>query len=220
MLDWWREAGVDIIVDEEPRDWLRPAKAPPPAPHPGSTLAALPQTLEELAAHLLDAEFSAIGPQRLVSAGDHASGLMLIADMPDPGDVEAGQIFSGETGYLFDRMLAAIGRDRASIYLTTIAPGRPAGRMDADTAARLQTLARHHVRLAQPRMLLVLGQQASAMLLGEPLAAARGRIHHLDLEGTAVAAVATFAPRYLLKQPAAKADAWKDLRLMLEELTR
>ena len=31
-LDWWREAGVDTLVDEEPRDWLRaPAKAQPAA---------------------------------------------------------------------------------------------------------------------------------------------------------------------------------------------
>ena len=24
-LRWWRDAGVDMLVDDEPRDWLRPA---------------------------------------------------------------------------------------------------------------------------------------------------------------------------------------------------
>jgi len=216
MLDWWREAGVDWIVDEQPRNWLRPAKPVPQLPR--ESPAALPETLDALTARLLTADFASFGARRLGPAGDSASGLMLIADMPDPGDIEAELIFSGETGRLFDRMLAAIGRDRASIYLATIAPARPAGRMDPDTAAALAALARQHIRLAQPRLLLLLGQQACTLLLGESLAAARGRIHRIGED--AIPAIATFSPRYLLQHPASKAAAWKDLRLTLEGLSR
>jgi len=220
MIDWWHQAGVDCIIDEEPRNWLRPA-APAAVlrAEPAPDAPANPETLAALTEHLMTADFVSLGGQRLGPAGDAASGLMLIADMPDPGDAEAGEIFSGETGRLFDRMLAAIGRDRASIYLATIAPSRPAGRIDPATAAALTALALRHIRLAQPRLLLLIGQPACAMLLGESLAAARGRVHRLDHDGASIAAVATFSPRYLLKQSAAKAEAWKDLRLMLEELS-
>ena len=43
-LIWWTEAGVDTLVDEEPRDWLRPKAKEAPAPAaadaemPGETL--------------------------------------------------------------------------------------------------------------------------------------------------------------------------------------
>ena len=39
-LSWWLQAGVDVALQEEPRDWLRPAaprappSAEPPAPEP------------------------------------------------------------------------------------------------------------------------------------------------------------------------------------------
>ena len=219
VLGWWREAGVDGMIDEEPRDWLRPAKpatvviADPP-------VTALPATLAALDARLADIAFPSLGAQRLGATGDPASGLMMIADMPEPGDVEAGQIFAGDHGRLFDRMLAAIGRDRASIYLATIAPARVAGKLDTASAETLKALALQHIALAQPRMLLVIGQGACAMLLGLDLPAARGRLHQLNHAGGITPAIATIAPRYLLKQPATKADAWKDLRLMLEELNR
>jgi DNA polymerase len=217
-LGWWREAGVDVMIDEEPRDWLRPAK--PATVIAEAPAAALPATLAALNSHLADTAFASLGARRLAPAGDPASGLMVIADMPEQGDVEAGQIFAGEHGRLFDRMLAAIGRDRASIYLATISPARAAGRLDAAAAEALKTLALHHIALAQPRMLLVIGQGACTMLLGLDLPAARGRIHQLNHDGGMTPAIATIAPRYLLKQPATKADAWKDLRLMLEELNR
>ena len=28
LLEWWLEAGVDIAVGEEPRNWLKPAAEP------------------------------------------------------------------------------------------------------------------------------------------------------------------------------------------------
>jgi DNA polymerase len=36
LLAWWREAGVDLLIDETPRDWLRPVHAPTPEEHPSS----------------------------------------------------------------------------------------------------------------------------------------------------------------------------------------
>lgn len=226
-LRWWQDAGVDMLVDETPRDWLRPAeKAPPVASPPPSVIddspSALPATLEAFCAWLattdsLPGEISA----RLAPAGDPAAGLMLLADIPDPADARAAMLVSGEIGRLFDRMLAAIGRDRASIYLATMAPARPAGgRTDAATVAQLIRSARHHVMLAEPRLLVLLGEAASRAMLGIELAEARGRVHMLDHEGGSVPAVATFHPRFLIQHPALKADAWQDLRLVLQGLSR
>ena len=222
-LSWWRDAGVDVIVDEAPRDWLRPAPsrpAPLPAPDPApdplpATLAALEQRLATPGL-VPDALSGAVSP-----AGNIASGLMLLADMPEAGDAAAGQLVSGEAGRLLDAMLGVIGRDRASIYLAALAPARPAsGRLAAETCEALGELAKQHIALAAPRMVLLLGEAAPRAILGLSLAEARGRIHDLNHRGATVGVVATFHPRYLLRDQGAKPKAWQDLRLLLGGLAQ
>jgi DNA polymerase len=224
-LRWWQEAGVDTIVDDAPRDWLRRLEAAPsaaPATSAPVVLAptVLPGTIEAFQSWLLTTGMLPGEPSaRLAPAGDAASGLMLLADAPEPADARAGMLMAGEVGRLFDRMLGAIGRDRSSIYLATMAPARPAGgRAEAALMPELIRLARHHVALAEPRLLLLLGDVACQAMLGKGLAPARGIIHELEHEGRSVRAIATFHPRFLLKQPARKAEAWQDLRMLLREL--
>lgn len=146
---------------------------------------------------------------------------MLLTDMPDAEDMTAGTLISGTAGRLLDAMLGAIGRDRVATYLGALAPGRPAtGRIDHGLEAELARLARHHVALARPRALLLLGDATIRAFTGMNLAQARGSIHSINLDGLTVAAVATFHPRFLLQQPARKADAWADLRMLMEILTK
>ena len=238
-LGWWLEAGVDTAIDESPRDWLR-AAAPPAAgadataagvpvspatsraPAPALSGTPLPATLAAMHARLLDPALIPSAPgAALAPVGDPASGLMLLVDMPEAEDAAAGQLLSGDAGRLLDRMLGAIGRDRASSYLAAMVPARPAGgRVPAPLAAELGQLALHHVALARPRMLLLLGDGPCRALLGIGLAEARGALHDVHHLGGKVAAVATFPPRYLLREQGAKAKAWQDLRLLLGELSR
>jgi uracil-DNA glycosylase family 4 len=215
-LSWWREAGVDILADEAPRDWLR-AAPPPPAPAAVETPAPAPVFPATLAAFQESLRTGAPSAS-LHPAGDAASGLMLLGDIPDSGDIAAGQLYSGDVGRLFDRMLGAIGRDRASIYLAPLSVTRPEGRtLDAATSSAILRLARHHVALAAPRHLILLGARPVRLMLGMEIAQARGRVHEIDLDGVPTRAIATYDPPTLFQQPTLKAHAWADLRLLLEE---
>jgi DNA polymerase len=71
-----------------------------------------------------------------------------------------------------------------------------------------------------PKALLILGDAASKALLGLPLVQARGRWHELQTQAGPVKALVTLPPSYLLAQPAAKAHAWADLQLLMEEVNR
>lgn len=223
VLGWWQLAGVDVTVDDVPRQWLRvrTEKSPAqPAPAPSSSAPVLPDTLEALVAWTLSPENLAqlLGP-RLGPVGNSASGVMLFTDMPDPEDGTQGELFSGPPGRLLDNMLAAIGRDRASTYIASFAPARPMGGMlDQPLHEELCRVARRHASAASPRVLLLLGDTTTRAFTGMGLAEARGSIHSINLDCGNVRAIATFHPRFLLKQPACKADAWADLRLMLETL--
>lgn len=224
-LEWWRDAGVDCEIDDLPRDWLARAGTPPVVERlPGQVAEAavaaptLPTTLDEFAAWRISAaapEASWPG-QPLGTQGDVASGLMIVVDMPDREDDAAGQLLSGNVGALFDRMLAAIGRDRQSIYLAALAVKRPpAGRVSEETGQKLEALIRHHLSLARPKRVLALGNAASRAITGLDVANARASLREVNHDGGTSEVVASFHPRFLVEKPVAKADAWKDLRLLM-----
>lgn len=225
-LDWWEEAGVDTFVDDQPRDWL--AAAPPPAaaiaeprtprggPAPSAVAvpSALPGGLEAFRRFLL-LDASVFGPPntRIDAAGDPASGTMLILDMPEQGDRAAGSLLSGEVGQLFDKMLAAMSLSRAAVYLAPLSPARPAsGRISSPALEVLGALMLHHIALAAPKRLLLLGDAPSRALLGCNAVEARGRAHQIAGAQGPVPAIASFHPRLLLQTPAAKKAAWDDLQ--------
>lgn len=224
-LIWWTEAGVDTLVDEAPRDWLRPKsrEAPPETPAaaeaPGEIL---PGQLDLFQAWLASSDrlaFAAPAAPRVCPAGDPSSGLMILADMPTGEDCTAGALISGEAGRLFERMLAAIGRDRDSIYLAALSCIRsPSGQLNSDSMKSCAALARHHIGLAAPKAVLLLGDACAKALLGLSVPQARGRWHEIATHAGPVKALATIAPRQLLDSPRLKAMTWADLQMLIEEV--
>ena len=224
-LIWWLDAGVDAVVAEEPRDWLRappPAAAPAPAGSVAPEQSELPAQLDLFQAWLSSSNalpYDSPSAPRVCPAGDPSAGLMVMIDMPSAEDCAAGTLLSGEVGRLFDRMLAAIGRDRGSIYFAALSCLRSAdGRLGGEPEKQCALLARHHIGLAAPKALLLFGDGASKALLGLPVARARGRWHEVATHAGPVRTIATMSPRLLLTQPAQKAHAWADLQLLMEGL--
>ena len=221
-LDWWRDAGVDVLVEDTAFDWFAAPAVDARAPAPAVSAAAsdaLPDTMQAFAAWRLGAAAPDAGWRgaALAAEGDPAAELMVLVDCPERDD--ADRLMQGRAGALFDRMLAAMGRSRADVYLAAVCLRRPTtGRMPRDTHETLARIARHHVELAAPRRLLVLGDAASRAVLATNDGAIRGRLHALNhRNGTVTHAVASFHPRFLLDQPAAKAEAWRDLMLLTKD---
>jgi DNA polymerase len=223
-LSWWQEAGVDTVVDEAPRDWTArenaaPAKADPAQQAPlVEEEVPLPATLEAFIDWRFggDAPESAWGEPVVHVTGNPGSPLMIVTDMPESGDCDAGALLTGDAGRLFDRMLAAIGHDRGSVYLVSLCIARPVtGQVPRDIEEKLAELARHHVALAAPKRVLLLGQSVSRAILGADAGTGRGRLQPVNYQGGQSEAVATYHPRFLITKPAAKADAWKDLQLLI-----
>lgn len=245
-LEWWEAAGADSLVAEEPRDWLKAAPAPPqsvipakagtsgpasalPSPDAGFRRddGKAPDPLPDQLPLLLDwfktspsLPYASPSAPRVCPSGDPAAGLMILAAMPSGEDCASGTLVSGAAGRLFDRMLAAIGRSRDTAYIAGLSCLRPAGgRLDPAGAARCAEIARHHIGLAAPKAVLLLGDSCSRALLGLGAAEARGRVHRVEAGGRGFDALVTLHPDFLLSQPAAKALAWADLQLLMEALS-
>lgn len=217
-LSWWVEAGVDVAVAEEPRDWLRagaPASPPTQVAEAAATAASLHEDLSAFR-HWLSNEpglpLDRAGARRVLPHGAEGAEVMLLSEMPgsDDGDAPIG----GEAWALTVRMLAAIGIAPDAAYSASLACfSAPGTRLSAGELTACADIARRHVALARPKRLLLLGDAPARALLGEPLASARGRIHKVE----GVRTIATFHPRWLLQRPGDKALAWRDLLLLMEE---
>lgn len=227
-LDWWREAGVDTLVDEQPRDWLAVPVAPAPiAPIASATrTAAIPDTLDAFAAWRVGADAPEAGwsGRRLSPQGHASAPLWIFTDLPEREDLAAECLLSGAQGRLLEQMLAAIGLSCDGAFIVPLATGRPpAGRIGREVEPRLAEVARHYLSLGRPARVLLLGEATSRALLGINCQQARGSVHRINHTSgpagveAATMIVASLHPRLLLERPFAKADAWRDLRLLGSE---
>lgn len=215
-LAWWLEAGVDVPVQDEPRNWLagRAPAAEPASPAPAPTE---PRTLAEFQLWLAASPtlpLAAAGGRRILPLAAEQAPVMLVADLPGPEEALEGRPIAGDAWQLTSRMLAAIGILADDAHVAPLAcfsvPGlRPS---PADLAA-CADLVRRQVVLARPKRLLLLGDAPARALLGKPLRQAREHVQRIE----GVRAVATFAPRWLLNRPTDKALAWRDLLLLMED---
>ncbi|HWI85778.1 MAG TPA: uracil-DNA glycosylase family protein [Sphingomonas sp.] len=207
---------MDTLVDEHPRNWLAPVPTTSIAPlvvaEPRKQ--GLPETLNAFRQWLLaDASVPGNVSGRVDAAGDHETGTIIVVDMPETGDRTSGALLSGEVGALFDRMLGAIGLARDKIYLIPFAPARPtSGRVgDADLAA-LTPLLRHHLALASPKRLLLLGDAPTQALLCLSAAQARETVHSVEIAGRTVQTIASIHPRLVNLKRDYRPLAWADLQ--------
>lgn len=151
----------------------------------------------------------------IFAEGDHTSGIMVIGPMPDAADDREGQPFMGKTGTLLDRMLAAIGLDRANLLLTNVVPWRPPGNRPPSGPEMeiCRPFIERQVALAEPKVLLLLGNFTARFFFGGTgtIHSLRGQWRDVACGPDIVPAIATLHPQELLNAPASKSLAWQDL---------
>ena len=151
--------------------------------------------------------------------------VMFVGEAPGGDEDRIGRPFVGRAGQLLDRMLAAIGLDRRSVYIANVVPWRPPGNRTPtlqETQACLPFI-RRQIDLADPKILVCLGGSAVQTLLGVQGGITRVRGSWFDYErdsGPPIRALAMFHPAYLLRQPAQKRLAWADMRALAKALDR
>ncbi|UYY59133.1 uracil-DNA glycosylase family protein [Sphingomonas sp. S2-65] len=219
-LEWWRDAGVDMLVEDDPHDWLIRA-APPvePATNPVAVAAPVAEVLPDTLDAFVEWRLSDSAPEagwhapRFAPTGPKEAEWVLLTDMPEAED--DARLMEGPAGQLLDRMLAAIGLSRESVHLASLVVARPmTGRIPPEQEPRLIELARHHLSLLRPKKLLLLGQAASRVLAETNGTGGPDSIHAVNHFGAKTLLVATFHPRFLLERPVAKSEAWKHLLLL------
>jgi DNA polymerase len=159
--------------------------------------------------------------------GNPKAEIMLVGEAPGADEDRQGLPFVGVSGQLLDRMMAAIGYDRTTFYITNVCFWRPPGNRkptEAELAAQ-QPFVLRHIELVRPKVLVLVGGSSAQMLLGttEGITRLRGKWFDYRSEGLdqPIPALPIFHPAYLLRQPELKREAWRDLlklRIRLDAL--
>jgi DNA polymerase len=160
---------------------------------------------------------------RLVFAdGNPNARIIFVGEAPGREEDIEGLPFVGRSGKLLDRMMAAIGLDRSSVYIANVIPWRPPGNRTPtpqETQICLPFIQRQ-IELVNPDVLVTLGNPSTQTLLStrEGIMKTRGRWFDYDTGTRVIRAIATFHPAYLLRSPSYKRMAWQDLRAIAKAL--
>ncbi|MDA1355610.1 MAG: uracil-DNA glycosylase [Proteobacteria bacterium] len=249
LLQWYIAAGVDEAHDAEPRNRfglrsqpeiiVEPENSAPPAvpatvavsktaqSHGAAEIAAACRTLSELRAGIAAFDGCALkrtATNTVIGDGNESAGLMVIGEAPGAEEDRQGVPFVGPAGQLLDRMLAAIGLDRSTVYISNILPWRPPGNRSptAEEIALCQPFIERQIALVQPQILVLVGGISAKALLDkrEGITRLRGTWREITPAGMTqpIPTMATFHPAYVLRQPSAKREVWRDLLAIQKKL--
>ena len=208
----------------------RAAPASPPAPDEAAMAARAAakgaNTLDELREILRKFDgcaLKATATQLVFADGNPQARVMFVGEAPGRDEDIEGLPFVGRSGKLLDRMLAAIGLDRTSVYIANIVPWRPPGNRTPtpqESAICLPFILRQ-IELADPDILVCLGGPSAQTLLGikEGITKTRGRWFTFDTGKREIRAMPTFHPAFLLRSPLQKRFAWRDFLSIKKALT-
>ena len=230
-LDWQVDLGVAEVVGDvalnryELAEVVKPvvpvaaAKAPQDAVAVAQGLAARAETLDELRGAMAAFDQCELkrGAKSLVFAdGNPQARVLLLGEAPGREEDQEGRPFVGRAGQMLDLMLAAIGFSRTSpdparaVYITNVLPWRPPQNRDPepDEIAMFRPFVERHIALVNPEVIVLLGNTPCLALLGQ-----KGILRLRGGWTTALGkpVLPMTHPAFLLRNPAAKREAWADL---------
>ena len=211
--------GTGKGIAENPRTTAAaaPVIAPEAAAMAAREAARTAQNLDELRALLTNFEgcmLRATATQLVFAAGNPKARVMFVGEAPGRDEDIAGEPFVGRSGKLLDLMLQAIGLDRTKAYIANVVPWRPPGNRTPtphETAICLPFI-RRQIELADPDILVCLGQPSTQTLLGtrEGITRTRGRWFKFHTGSREIRAIATYHPAFLLRSSLQKRLVWRD----------
>jgi len=224
-------AGAPVAPKQPVAPKTRPAALMPAAVTSAAVgareLAGAAQSLEELMEALAAFDGCALkktATNLVFGDGNPAARVMFVGEAPGADEDRAGKPFVGVSGQLLDRMVAWIGLDRTNFYITNILFWRPPGNRTptSDEVAACIPFVIRHIELVSPAVLVPVGRPATEALLHrrDGITKLHGRWFDYQSPGLAqpIPTFPIFHPAFLLRSPAQKRAAWRDLLTLGQKL--
>jgi uracil-DNA glycosylase family 4 len=151
-------------------------------------------------------------------SGNPKAQLMFIGEGPGRDEDLSGEPFVGRAGKLLTQMIEAMGLRRPEVYIANVVKCRPPENRqpEKDETATCSPFLLRQIDAIAPKVIVCLGSTAAQFILATPQSISRFRGEWFDYRGSRV--LATYHPAYLLRNPNAKGDVWKDLQKVMAVL--
>src|SRR6202163_2722800 len=151
-------------------------------------------------------------------AGNPHAELVFVGEGPGHDEDLQGLPFVGRAGKLLTQMIEAMGLQREDVYICNVVKCRPPEnrRPEDDEVATCSPYLYRQLDVIAPKAIVCLGGVAAQTLLKTKDPISRFRGNWYDFRNTKL--LATYHPAYLLRNPAAKSEVWKDLQKVMAHL--
>jgi len=150
--------------------------------------------------------------------GNPKAQLVFVGEGPGADEDAQGLPFVGRAGKLLTQMIEAMGLQRKDVYICNVVKCRPPENRapEPDEVAACSPFLIRQIDSIHPKVIVCLGATAAKTILNTTRGISQFRGEWLEWRGHKL--MATYHPAYLLRNPPAKADVWKDLQKVMAEL--
>ena len=150
--------------------------------------------------------------------GSPKARLMFVGEGPGRDEDLSGEPFVGRAGKLLTDMIKAMGLQREEVYIANIVKCRPPENRqpEHDEVEACSPFLMRQIDVIRPQVICTLGNTPTQTLLQTTQGISKFRGQWFDFRDTKL--LPTYHPAYLLRNPAAKADVWKDLQKVMAVL--
>lgn len=150
--------------------------------------------------------------QVVLGEGNPYSPLMIVGEGPGADEDRLGRPFVGKAGQLLNRILEAAEIPREQIYITNIVKCRPPGNRtpEPEEMSTCIQILRQQFQIIRPKIIVLLGSAPTRAIIDPKARITQVRGRWIERKG--VRFMPTLHPAYLLRNPAAKKDAWSDFQ--------
>ena len=150
--------------------------------------------------------------------GSSKARLLFIGEGPGRDEDLQGLPFVGRAGKLLTQMIEAMGLLRSDVYICNVVKCRPPENRapEKDEVAACSPFLFRQIDLVAPQVIVCLGSIAAQTILETTRGISQFRGQWLEFRGRKL--MATYHPAYLLRNPSAKSEVWKDLQKVMIEL--
>jgi len=144
--------------------------------------------------------------------------LVFVGEGPGADEDAQGLPFVGRAGKLLTQMIEAMGLQRKDVYICNVLKCRPPENRqpEKDEVAECFPFLLRQLDSIAPKVIVCLGATAAQALLETNRGISQFRGQWQDFRGSKL--LATYHPAYLLRNPGAKGEVWKDLQKVMTEL--
>jgi DNA polymerase len=160
----------------------------------------------------------------VVGEGSHDAHIMFIGEAPGETEAKTARPFCGRSGKMLDELLASIGLDRQSVYITNLVKDRPQDNRDPEPSeiALYAPFLDRQIDIIQPRVIGLLGRHSMKYIFErfglasilQPISKLHGQVFIAEAEYGPITIIAFYHPAAALYNGSMKPVLVEDFKAL------